>query len=80
MALNCTGQVGNTLTVSKSAVETNISCTVHIKDDDVALEDNESGNLTALVVSPSVPGAKPSTFTAQIVDDDSMLLMILYNI
>ena len=80
MALNCTGQVGNTLTVLKSAVETNITCTVHIKDDNVALEDNESGNLTALVVSPSVPGAKPSTFTALIGDDDSMLLVRLYNI
>ena len=80
MTLNCTGQVGSALTVLESAVETNITCAVHIKDDDVALEDNESGNLTALVVSPSVRGAKLSTFTAQIVDDDSMLLMRLYNI
>ena len=44
------------------------------------LENNESGNLTALVVSPAVPGAKPSTFTALIGDDDSMLLVRLYNI
>lgn len=73
VGLNCTGQVGNTLTVPASTTGgTNITCTAFVKDDDIALEDDETGTINVMLTNPTNVNTMPrqTTFAAIVEDDD----------